>query len=576
MYPSGYKEDKIYSLKPTDGSGDLTFTRASTATRVNADGLIEGVRTNLLTYSEQFDNAAWSKSNAIVTANSSISPDGTQNADTLTSSSAANAQILQIKSTTALAVYSASIYVKKDNNESRFPEFYLRTEAVSYNEIYLQINTKTGASVIRFENGTVSQSVESSGDYWRVKLTLTNTADTSIIFGIRPAATNVFGTFAPQVGSVIIWGAQLEQSASATEYIPTTTAAVSVGMLADVPRIDYTGGGCGKLLLEGQSTNLLTYSEQFTDSSWEKISSPTVTPYAGISPDGSNNATLINRNLGGSVNKLISVTSGQSYAFSTFVKKSTLGNAVALVLVGDAFSSNVCVLVYNFDTQIASITAGTATAKAEQYGNGWARITIVAAPSSTNTGIFRIVPSDDNQNSFIWGAQLEASSFPTSYISTLASSVTRLADSAIKTGISSLIGGTSGTVFFDIKTNPTLSSANYKQFCYYVTSGGSQSYLYLDGANKITTNANWGSLFYNTAFQPNTRYKVALVFAPNDFALYINGVSVATASSGTPNNNVDLQIGQFNGSEMCEFVFNQYTHFPTRLTNSELATLTTL
>jgi hypothetical protein len=42
MFPSGYKEDKIYSLKPTDGSGDLTFTRASTATRVNADGLIEG------------------------------------------------------------------------------------------------------------------------------------------------------------------------------------------------------------------------------------------------------------------------------------------------------------------------------------------------------------------------------------------------------------------------------------------------------------------------------------------------------------------------------------------------------
>ena len=52
MFPSGYKEDKIYSLKPTDGSGDLTFTRASTATRVNADGLIETSPVNLMLYSD--------------------------------------------------------------------------------------------------------------------------------------------------------------------------------------------------------------------------------------------------------------------------------------------------------------------------------------------------------------------------------------------------------------------------------------------------------------------------------------------------------------------------------------------
>jgi len=167
-------------------------------------------------------------------------------------------------------------------------------------------------------------------------------------------------------------------------------------------------------------------------------------------------------------------------------------------------------------------------------------------------------------------------SYATSYISTTSSSATRVADECTKNGIGALIGGTSGTVFFDITTNPVLSSANYKQFCYYVDSASAQSYMFLNNSNQIVTNSNWGSLSYATAFQPNTRYKVALVYAPNDFALYVNGVSVATASSGTPKDNVDLQIGQFNGTEMCEFVFNQYTHFPSRLTNAELASLTTI
>ena len=167
-------------------------------------------------------------------------------------------------------------------------------------------------------------------------------------------------------------------------------------------------------------------------------------------------------------------------------------------------------------------------------------------------------------------------SYATSYIKTTASSATRIADGCTKSGIGALIGGTSGTVFFDIKTNLTLSSASYKQFCYYFDSANAQSYLYLNSANQITSNSNWGSLFLFTALLPNTRYKIALVYAPNDFALYINGVSVATASSGTPKDNERISIGQLTGSENGEFVFNQYTHFKTRLTNSELATLTTI
>jgi hypothetical protein len=243
--------------------------------------------------------------------------------------------------------------------------------------------------------------------------------------------------------------------------------------------------------------------------------------------------------------------------------------------------------VANFDLQdgVANMIGSNSVASIQNYGNGWYRCILQANDvlagdfyvnyaSSLTMGRFGATTTSNTL--YIWGGQAESGSYPTSYIPTTSSSATRVADVCSKTGIGALIGGTSGTVFFDIKTNPTLSSANYKQFCYYVNSAASQSYMFLDGVNKIQTNVNWGNLLYNTAFQPNTRYKVALVYAPNDFALYVNGVSVATASSGTPNDNVNLQIGQFNGTENCEFVFNQYTHFPSRLTNAELVSLTTI
>jgi hypothetical protein len=82
--PNGYKEDKLYAAIPTNGDGDMTFTRAGTATRVNEAGLIELVPYNLLSRSEEFDNAVWIKGSGVsVTANTTIAPDGTLTADTL-------------------------------------------------------------------------------------------------------------------------------------------------------------------------------------------------------------------------------------------------------------------------------------------------------------------------------------------------------------------------------------------------------------------------------------------------------------------------------------------------------------
>ena len=73
MIPSGYEDGTLGSLKPTDGTGDFTFSRGSdiSATRVNADGYIEKGYENLLTYSNDFSNADWTPFNASVTSGQS-------------------------------------------------------------------------------------------------------------------------------------------------------------------------------------------------------------------------------------------------------------------------------------------------------------------------------------------------------------------------------------------------------------------------------------------------------------------------------------------------------------------------
>ena len=137
--PSGYKSGVVYSQVPTSGLGDLDFTRASTATRINSSSLIESVasgvprltypigggcpslllepqRTNILQRSEQFDNAYWEKYRCDIGINAQISPSGIQNAETITSS--VGETIIPAITTSGLTFsgntrYSTSLFVKK-------------------------------------------------------------------------------------------------------------------------------------------------------------------------------------------------------------------------------------------------------------------------------------------------------------------------------------------------------------------------------------------------------------------------------------------------------------------------------
>src|SRR6056297_2602588 len=141
LTPNGYKAGKNYSIKPTDGSGDFTMSRSTSKTRVNKDKVIESVgndvppadytnadcpvlaiepqRTNLLQYSEEFDDGVWFKYETTVTANDAVAPDGTTTADKIIATNANDFHLTAQGSTvTNSLIYTQSYFVKSD--EFRF------------------------------------------------------------------------------------------------------------------------------------------------------------------------------------------------------------------------------------------------------------------------------------------------------------------------------------------------------------------------------------------------------------------------------------------------------------------------
>lgn len=234
----------------------ITFTRASTATRTNAKGLIESVasgapridydpvtgvckgllieeaRTNLLTYSEDFGNADWAKTFSTVTANSVTAPDGTLSADklvvndTISSTSAYLAQGVT-KSATA-TTYTLSCYAKAA--EKGGLRVYIRDSDNSANFANAAFNLITGAvSVAASTGGTftaasATPATDCGNGWYRCTLKFTSGTETSLV--IRPIVLNSDGTAFTGNGTdgIYIWGAQLEAGAFPTSYIPTTTA----------------------------------------------------------------------------------------------------------------------------------------------------------------------------------------------------------------------------------------------------------------------------------------------------------------------------------------------------------------
>jgi hypothetical protein len=556
VIPSGYKTSKIYAEKPTDGSGDLTFTRASGATRVGANGLIEEVRTNLCLQSNTFSNAAWNKiaqgtgTTPVVTANYTTDPFGGNNGWRL--------QCNLGGGTTT----SDRSWLQQDIAGTTVPT------TVS---VYAKLNS-AGSATFALTNASTDNVTITSTDWVRIS-TVRTIATT--VYSFRIGLIGGFG----QSGmlDISIAFAQLETGDIATNYIPTT-AAVSVGPVSNVPRLDYTNSSCPRLLLEPQRTNLFTFSEQFNNAVWLKARC-TVSPNVATSPAGYLDADAVVEDTTTNSHPLyrdMTLVNATQYVASIFIKKGSRKFIRMNVTAGGVFRT------YDLDTKTAT-NGGTI----EDYGNGWLRLIYTFTSNSTSGQIYIEPLNDAGSPSYLgngsiayytYGSQLEAGAYATSYIPTLAASVTRVADAASKTGISSLIGQTEGTLYAEFN----VGGADGRVMS---TLGGSNRFGMTASPTAvgafIVTAA--GGVVYSTsaAFTHGATTKMAFAYKSGQSVLYVNGSAVltTTASFAFDAAITDLFLSQQEfapGAGQSGKSQSQALLFKTRLTNSQLAELTTL
>jgi hypothetical protein len=573
--PNGVKEGKLYSIKPTDGSGDLVVTRATTATRVNSAGLVELVPYNLFEYSEQFDNSFWTKNDCSVSANAIAAPNGTLTADKLVENSSNSVHLINTPNNSVpTGSNTLSVYAKADTRN--WILLYLFDGVLGSLTAYFNVSNGTLGTIA----SGLTASIDSVGNGWyRCSITRTQANAGNGGYGLA-SADNVASYTGNGTSGAYFWGGQLVAGTSAKDYLKTETR-------LNIPRLDYTNGTCPSILVEPQRTNLSTYSEDLGNASWEKYRA-IITDNVINSPSGILNADKFIATANNGTHEIVKVTvvgTSTVYTRSIFAKVGEY-NTFEMYEINSAKGQ-----IFNLATktisapQTAGISAAT-SAKIEDYGNGWLKCsmtyTSVGLADILVIGLYNgslIFTGNGTSGLYLWGAQLEAGSYATSYIPTVASSVTRNADLISKTGISSLIGQTEGTIFVNfVKTH--IQDESLLLMIYDNSNvSGKRLQIVLDSNHFLFYAQKDPSFALGTPNIPiaNGNHKIAVSYGSNGYKVYLNGVSVYTNASAVVPETNSFNLGSFPvGVVPISDGIKIAGLFKRQLTNSELETLTTI
>jgi hypothetical protein len=459
--PNAYKEGKLYSVIPSDGSGDMSVTRATTATRVNSAGLVELVPYNLLQYSEQFNNAAWSKIASSVTANDTTAPNGTLTADKLVENTATSTHATLQQATTIVgSLYTFSVYVKAAERTNVRVSIVNSAGTVEF-RVFANLTTGTFSSAGAGSPTSTSASMTSVGNGWyRISAAMDapTTATQGIIYIQNTAGSTSYtgdGT-----SGIYLWGAQLNEG-TLKDYFATETR-------LNIPRIDYSLGSCPSLLVEPQRTNLALRSQEFDNASWTKAGS-TINANTTTAPDGTLTADSIIESATNATHLVLQsiAVTATNHTFSCYIKAVSGSNRNVGILFNSTAKgvlvnpSNGSVVQYFAATSPSDVTITSAA-------NGWYRVSVTATTAAI-TESFRIYLGngttwngpylgDGTSSAYIWGAQLEAGAYPTSYIPTTSASVTRNAEELPLGNVytNNWITASGGTLFVDLRNNINL------------------------------------------------------------------------------------------------------------------------
>ena len=573
------KDGKTYSIKPTDGSGDFTFSRGSNlaATRVGPTGLIEKGRENLFTQSNNFDTL-WSLSGLSTPTTGFAGYDGSSNA-WLLETTAASGRIS--KSTSLSGVHTISFYAKKGNVD--YIAFFGIESGGNFPRAWFNLTGAGAVSNTLHEIDANIEAVSGATGWFRCSIVFDKPVSDA-----RMYPSNTAGSFSTGAGeSVYIQDAQLEIGLAATDYIESGATTGKAGILEDTPRFDYSGGAtCPSLLLEPSRTNLIEYSEYINE--WQQVNisteiSDTLSP-DGISP--MTKAIFTNQGLNSYIRQNKNMDSG-SITVSIFVKKGLIDSYASIRIEG--IDNNISVW-FNLDNGTIGSETGSPTNKSiVSYGNGIYRISATTTSTTDLSFSTKIQSANtdggdptENATQFYWGGQAEAGSYPTSYIPNHSGgSVTRGLDVCEGAGDATTFNSTEGVLYAEISALEDLGTARR----YISLSDGSTNNdlrLYFNNSvgtivalSKVGGVTQFG--MSNNGYDLTQTHKIAVKYKVNDFALWIDGVEVDTDSSGLVNAPNTFNELAFNGNALPFFgKAKQVLVFNTTLSDADLATLTTL
>lgn len=564
----------------------ITFSRASAATYYDGKTVAKAEE-NLFTLSQEFSNSFWNKYDATVAGSSTTAPDGTLTASKLSEASTASVSkridctLPSFQSTN----YTISIYAKSAELS------YLRiTEASTGTARTSWFNVAAGT--LGTTSPSHSATIIAVGNGWfRCSIAfLASTVTPGPSFGISNA-DNVSVYAGNGSDGLHIWGAQLEQRSQVTAYTPTTTQPITNYIpvlqtaLAGVPRFDHnpvTGESLG-LLVEEQRTNLLNGSEDFTSGYWTVDAGLSVVPSQILAPDGKQTATLLKEDGASSARRLrrnMQQSAAGDYTVTVYVKFA--GRRRFRLIELSQIGGNV-----EFDVVAGAVVATSAPARngtITPVGNGWYRCSATwAFLASTPTNVFinilddsgtQVYKGNNYSGIYIWGAQLEAGAFATSYIKTEASQVTRAADSASMTGanFSSWYRQDEGALFVKYKVAtvgvaPGMAIAS-------ADNGVAHGILLYKGLNAASITAYKGSVAVSIGSISASEFVASVVsYDSTQLSAAGNSTAVQTVTATSYPAPDRFRFGSnWNGLNLTGYI-KRLAYYPKRLTDAQLQAL---
>lgn len=571
----------------------ITFSRASAATYYDGKTVAKAEE-NLLLRSQEFENASWTKVGSSVLANAGVAPDGSGTAAKLLETASTSAHSVSQNTNVALnQQYTFSVYLKAAERNWAIVWFDGDTAGV-----YIDLSTGTLGNIV---GGATAAIVDAKNGWWRASITKTLTG--SGVVRIYAATGNLISNYTGDgTSGIYIWGAQLEQRSQVTAYTPTTTQPITNYIpvlqtaLAGVPRFDHnpvTGESLG-LLVEEQRTNLLLRSQDFSYAVWQGTGSALA--LAGIAPDGTLSSYKLSEDTSSAVHYkyqgLAGTLGATVYTLSAYVKAAGRSRVQLWSASGTPRFSARFDLAAKTAVTLANVgTASVISSSITEVGNDWYRISVTGTTGTDNVLGINIFLDNGSNHSYqgdgysgvyIWGVQVEAGAFPTSYIKTEASQVTRAADSASMTGanFSSWYRQDEGTLFADYAVRG-LSSANQFSACGANAGSGTASVFGINAQN--TASQHRGLVIDNAAVlsasisQTSANItKAAFAIAANSFKFSVAGQPPSVDTAGNTPTVDRLTIGSVTSVLTAggAGTIKRIAYYPKRLTEAQLQAMT--